>query len=365
MHYHLVLTQRCNLSCTYCGSSVESSIMPVNLDYSIEHLKSFFDKDQEQPVIAFYGGEPCLEEDRIIQIMDMIPAKAFTIQTNGTLLTRIPTEYIYRFQSILVSIDGREEVTDGYRGSGTFTNALAGAKYALNSGFQGDLIARMTVSETSDIYQDVKFLLSLNDPPFSHVHWQLDAMWDESIETRYSYFEEWLTNSYIPGITQLVKMWLDLIKTTGHVPGIVPFQGIMHTLLSGIAVQLRCGAGIDFFSINTDGMISVCPIPPSVDFAKVGDIYHNIPSDLPGKVMLDEPCLSCEERTVCGGRCLYTNKTKHWGEEGFELVCKVTKHLISELRLIKTDIQRLIQNRQLSINDFHYPKIANGVEIIP
>jgi hypothetical protein len=112
-------------------------------------------------------------------------------------------------------------------------------------------------------------------------------------------------------------------------------------------------------------MISVCPIPPSVDFAKVGDIYHNIPSDLPGKVMLDEPCLSCEERTVCGGRCLYTNKTKHWGEEGFELVCKVTKHLISELRLIKTDIQRLIQNRQLSINDFHYPKIANGVEIIP
>lgn len=79
--------------------------MPINLDYSLEKLKSFLSSDKH-PVIAFYGGEPAIAHGRIMQIMDEVRAEAFIIQTNGTLLPRIPEVYISRFHAILVSIDG-------------------------------------------------------------------------------------------------------------------------------------------------------------------------------------------------------------------------------------------------------------------
>ncbi len=337
--------------------------MPVNNQVSISALKKFL-KDDPEPVIAFYGGEPTINLDFILQVMDSISAKAFMLQTNGTLLERIPSDYVSRFHSILISIDGREELTDFYRGKGTYQRALKGMKYARDNGFGGDFIARMTVSEESNIFEEVKHLIELEDPAFNYVHWQLDVMWDDDMHARWRDFPQWLENSYNPGISKLVQYWLQHLEN-GKLLGIVPFLGITQSLITKEPSPLRCGAGIDFFSITTDGRITVCPIPPSIEFAVVGNIYQTKPDELSGKVTLDEPCLSCKERTICGGRCLFTNKTKLWGEEGFNLVCDSTKHLISELRGVLPVIQKLIRKRKFSKDDFFYPKVPNGVEIIP
>ena len=368
MHYHLVLTQKCNLNCTYCGNSVEPSLMPVNAKYSIQDLKSFLSKDNDENgiVLAFYGGEPALNVKRIMEVMDEIPARAFMIQTNGTLLHRIPPDYIKRFHTILISIDGKEKTTDKYRGKGTFARALKGATYAREHGFQGDLIARMTVSEHTDIYEEVTYLVNMKTPvTFNHVHWQLDALWDLEPDTRWHEFDKWVTKNYNPGITRLVEYWISHMETTHEILGIAPFLGITHTLLTKQPAQLRCGAGLDFFSITTDGRVTFCPIPPSFNLALVGDIFQSKPSDLPGKIKISGPCLTCEVRDVCGGRCLYTNKTMFWGEEGFNIVCKTVKHLIHELETNLPRIQKLIDNGILTIQQFKYPDIPNGVEIIP
>ncbi len=363
VQYHLVTTQRCNLNCIYCGNTVEPSLMPVNNQLSIQALQAFLKHDQD-PVIAFYGGEPTMNLGFIFQVMDSIPAKAFMLQTNGTLLRRFPPEYISRFHTILVSIDGKEELTDYYRGKGTYRRILKGMKYARENGFKGDFVARMTVSEQTSIFEEVKHLVELTDPSFDHVHWQLDVMWDDDMNTRWEDFPKWLKKSYNPGISRLVQYWVEHMKQ-GELMGIVPFLGITHTLLTNQVAPLRCGAGIDFFSITTDGRITVCPIPPSIEFAVVGNIFQNKPSDLPGKVLLEEPCTSCEERRICGGRCLFTNKTKLWGREGFDLVCEATKHLIRELRDNLPVVRTLIDEGSFSLNDFSYPEIPNGVEIIP
>lgn len=99
----------------------------------------------------------------------------------------------------------------------------------------------------------------------------------------------------------------------GEILGIVPFKAITYSLLTKNSIQLRCGAGIDFFAITTDGRVTICLIPPSIDFAVVGDITKTSPGELVGKKkkLLNEPCMSCDELGVCGGRCLYTNKAKH------------------------------------------------------
>ncbi len=331
--------------------------MPISLEYSINALNDFLEKDP-YPVIAFYGGEPLMDWPRIKEIMDKVPAKAFMLQTNGTLLKRVPPYYLERFHTILVSIDGRPETTDYYRGRQTYERVLAGIHRIKEKGFRGDLVARMTVSEQSVIEKEVNHLLSLD--LFDHIHWQLDVLWDDDMTTRWNDFPRWVAEIYNPGIAMLAEQWVTHMEQTGHVLGIVPFMGIAYTLLTKKPVGLRCGAGNDFFSITTDGRITFCPIPPSVEFAQVGSIYSSTPDSIRNKVPLDEPCTSCEVRNVCGGRCLYTNKTKWWGREGFDLVCSTVKHTISVLEERLDRIHACVEPSQLL-----YPEIPNGVEIIP
>jgi len=44
---------------------------------------------------------------------------------------------------------------------------------------------------------------------------------------------------------------------TGHVPDRT-FIAVMNSLLNGADSHLRCGSGIDFFTIMPDGRISAC-----------------------------------------------------------------------------------------------------------
>lgn len=364
MQYHLTLTQRCNLNCNYCGATVEPEIMPVNLDYSISALVKFVEKDNEDPVLAFYGGEPTINFQKIIEIMDQIPNGIYCLQTNATLLHRIPASYLKRFNSILLSIDGDRHLTDYYRGKGVYSKIIAEGVQLRESGFTGDLIARMTVTLETDIFKEVTHLIELKKLDFDHVHWQLDVMWDTDYNEKYSEISQWIIQSYNQGITKLVKYWVNELCETGKILGIAPFLGITHTLITGEKSNLRCGAGKDFFAITTDGKITMCPILPSYEFV-IGDIFETNPKELVDKITLDEPCKSCYVKDVCGGRCLYTNKTKFWGEEGFNLICSTVKHLISEIRIQLPRINEAINTFNLEIIDFKYPIIPNGVEVIP
>ena len=58
------------------------------------------------------------------------------IQTNGLLLDRLEPEYVNRFHTILVSLDGDEELTDYYRGKGTFRKVIDNVKLDREERFQ-------------------------------------------------------------------------------------------------------------------------------------------------------------------------------------------------------------------------------------
>jgi hypothetical protein len=62
-------------------------------------------------------------------------------------------------------------------------------------------------------------------------------------------------NSYNPGITALIEEWIAQMNQSNQVLGIVPFIGIMNTLLTGTSCKLRCRAGIGAFAIQTNGEI--------------------------------------------------------------------------------------------------------------
>lgn len=361
MHYHIILTKECNLKCNYCGGGSDSP--PKEIRYSLEDLKKFIIND-EKPVLEFYGGEPLLRIETMEKIMDLIDA-SYVIQTNGLFLDKPGSNYLNKFHSILVSIDGTREVTDEQRESGVYDRIIQNIKLIKKRGFRGDLVARMTVAQGTDIYENVMHLLSLNEC-FDHVHWQLDfEMFWEAWEHTVPGLVEWI-DSYNSGISALVKWWISEMERTGHVRSIVPFTGIMHSLLDGKESRLRCGSGIDFFTIMPDGRISACPVSIDFDFSIIGSIYKDGPSMLIDKATICEPCTSCDIFKICGGRCLFVNRSQELlRENGFALICSTVRYLVSELQEVLPVIRKLIDDGVLKNEDFSYPEFNNGCEIIP
>ncbi len=355
-----MLTKRCNLNCVYClegqGNETETETR-----YSLDQLAEFLNQD-EKLQLMFYGGEPTLRIPLMMEIMDRFKEARFMLQTNALLLHKIPEEYIHHMHSILVSIDGTKETTDFYRSDGVYDRVVKNVRWLRSIAYEGDVVARMTVSERSDIFRDVTHLLELKDPQFDNVHWQLNVVWDA--DGNWTDFDGWLKNSYKPGMERLVKYWVEEMHT-GTVPGIVPFLPTMYTILTGTKTRLRCGSGIDTFAIHLDGSIGVCPISPDWDFSIVGHISRTRPDELQNIMQVEEPCPSCDIYDICGGRCLFANRQRLWGDEGFRKVCGTVEHLVDALRDSEEEIRELIEQGVIDLTDFRYPEYNNGCEIIP
>jgi putative peptide-modifying radical SAM enzyme len=373
MFFHVLLTTDCNLQCRYCfGEALvdgDSDFGDFNIDYSLPKriayaaglLDNFCRKDLDC-VLIFYGGEPLLCIDDIKRIMDNVHIRHFLIQTNGLLLDRLEPEYVNRFHTILVSLDGDEALTDFYRGNGTFKRVIDNLKLIKRNGFGGEVIARMTVMEKTDIYKQVRWLVENGEFPFSSVHWQLNAGFWNDFERRD--FKRWAEQSYNPGIRRLVKFWVNYMEQHSVVLRFYPFLGIAQSILTDEKQSLlRCGGGWINYAIQTDGYIVPCPTMWGMKDYYLGHISNVNPLSL-RKVFVGEPCTKCEIFGMCGGRCLYANVTKRWKDNAYKEVCKTVHNLIDAVSGEIPRIKGLIKNGRIRLEDFNFMKY-NGCEIIP
>jgi len=368
-----MLTTKCDLHCRYCfgealedfgggfgGFDVDYSL-PRRICYDVGLLGRFCGLDSEC-VLIFYGGEPLLCVDDVKRIMDCARARHFVVQTNGLHLDGLEPAYVNRFSVVLVSLDGDEALTDYYRGAGVYRKVISNLRLIRRNGFLGEIIARMTVMEETDIYRQVLWLLNNDEFSFSSVHWQLNAGFWNDFERRN--FQKWSEESYNPGIRRLVKFWVDYMEKCGVVLRLYPFLGVAQSFLkSEERVFLRCGAGWINYAIQTDGHIVPCPSMWGMRDFYLGHISTAHPLRL-RKVFVGEPCTSCSIFNVCGGRCLYANITKRWKPEAYKLVCRTVKNLIEAVAGEIPRIKRLIDAGRIKVEDFDFMQYI-GCEIIP
>jgi putative peptide-modifying radical SAM enzyme len=370
-----MLTTECNLECKYCfGEALEDFeedfevedidyFLPKKVEYDFDDLKKFISKDHNCN-LTFYGGEPLLQIDNIKKVMDLVNVKRFLIQTNGVLLDKLESKYLNRFHTILVSIDGDKSLTSYYRGKKTFGKVIDNLKFIRKNKYQGELIARMTVMEKTDIYKQVRWLLENQAFRFSSVHWQLNAgFWESDYKRRN--FENWSKQSYIPGVKKLVKFWVDFMELKNEVLKIYPFLGIANSFLfNEDKSYLRCGGGWINYAIQTDGNIIPCPTFWGMKKYYLGNIKYSNPLELEKIHINSPPCIKCDIFGLCGGRCLYSNILKRWNVEEYEHVCINTRELISSMKKEMPRIKQLIDRNKIRIQDFKFVKF-NGCEIIP
>ena len=353
----LYTTGKCNLKCRYCGGSFDPKTVPWNVKYSLKLLEEVF---REGDSIAFYGGEPLLNRGFIREVMETFQAKHYIIQTNGLLLRNLDQRILERFDTILVSIDGGREITDANRGSGVYDRVLSSVRYVRSLGYAGDLVARMTITNDSDIYRDVSHLLDLG--LFDHVHWQLSMIWVDRGDWRDLW--GWIGGSYKPGLKRLFWRWLSSLEK-GELLGVAPFQGILKRIIEG-GPRPPCGSGEDSFTILTDGRIISCPIAVRERWAEIGVLGEVSRKDLEGRRNeLEEPCRSCSLLGICGSRCLYANREKLWGSEGDRAVCETSRYIINLVLGNYWMLKDILSKTPYTMRDLVYPEYNNTVEIIP
>lgn len=355
---YVLTTGKCNLRCNYCGGSFPESLVPSTIKYRIIDLKDFL-SDAEDVTIAFYGGEPLINSSWIMKVMSRVEAKHYVIQTNGLLIDKLPMDYWLRMDAVLLSIDGVEEITDANRGKGVYKMVIKAAKKLRNMGYEGEIIARMTLTESSDVYRDVLHLLSLG--VFDNVHWQLNAVWNPNMIA----FKRWAMCDYIPKLNDLVDLWA--IKTLkGEVLGVAPFKALSYAMMRDLDLgRPPCGAGWNALAINTNGDVLACPIAVDVKWARLGNVREFSFNDLLRMVRIGEPCVSCNYNNLCGGRCLYAYYERLWGDEGFGLLCNVSQALIDKLRQVKPIIEKAVKSNAIDLESLRYPTFPNSIEIVP
>jgi len=363
LFYHIITTNNCNLNCYYCSEKAfhepdefPEPLAPIfnKIEYSMDELKKFI-KDED--TLTFYGGEPLLNIDLVKKIMDSLPNNRFMMQTNGTLLSFLPKEYVNKFHTILVSIDGDKNDTNKYRGDGVYEKIIKNVEWIKKNGFTEELVARMTI-EDQNIYDSVSHLISLG--LFDSIHWQLDAnFWHNDWKTRN--FKDFIEQNYIPNLKKLIDFWVKTMEN-GSVIKLYPLLGILNTLMYSKKIDLMCGSGHSNYTIQTDGNIIPCPIMVGMKNYYLGNI-KNVPKLKKVKV-LSNKCKSCSYLNLCGSRCLYANIVQPWPENEQENLCKSIKFTIDYINGKTPLIKNLIKQKIIYKENLFYMKY-NGVEIIP
>jgi len=124
MKYTLLLTQQCNLRCSYCYIGKRPDSMSIG---TAKDAIDFIFRNQipdEDINIGFFGGEPFLEFDLMRDILKLIrnhrdydPSRVkFSVVTNGTIYNESIASFLKEHKiGLVISCDGKPGIQDKFR----------------------------------------------------------------------------------------------------------------------------------------------------------------------------------------------------------------------------------------------------------
>ncbi len=178
MQIYLLLTEKCNLRCSYCIRGNKN-----NNELSLEKLNSFlrtndFSKDQ----VLLTGGEPLLHENfQEIARICLDKFKNVAVNTNGLLLgeDRIVKSPRIHYQ---ISLDGSEIEHDNLRGKGTYEKVLANLKLLDQSEISYNVASVINKSNYAEIRKLTPVLYELKNMKYWKIEPQLPFGCGEQIQ---------------------------------------------------------------------------------------------------------------------------------------------------------------------------------------
>lgn len=363
MEYIIFLTYRCNLKCPYCfasnvvfdENSSKYCLSNSNTDQLIKFIKhDIIKRTSKSNSIVFFGGEPTLVPDTIDYIIRETSGLnlKYSIYTNGLLLDIIPKHILLKLNTILVAIDGDKSAHETYKPVGSYEKIIKNVQ-SIRSIFPGELIARITMEENTNIYESVTNLLG----KFDFVHWQI-------VNKPYFDNSQALLESYSYNINRLCNFWIEALAN-GVIHNIVPFNEIMsHMIASDLKghKSFWCGCGQDVMAIDVEGRIYQCDEYINKPDSSISSIQlQDVDLDYRSHTELFDDCTDCSISSICLGRCRKSLETL--SIEQIRTYCSLTHILIHTLEAKVERVREIITQNQWNVDCF--PHSIYSTEIIP
>lgn len=325
----LLTTLTCNLKCTYCSLGVGEVVgSQGKVSYSIDDLDAFIKKhlSELEVYITFYGGEPTLNLDFIKEIMQRYPTFRFQLQTNGTLLDNLPDNVLANLSNILISIDGGEKITDGFRGRGVYQQVVKNAR-AVRNRLAGTFTARVTWSSEETTFEELDGLAET----FDYLYFQFVAG----------------EGTYTPAAMEkkkaVITKLVDKFFSCDYLYPIIPIMGIVRNkVLPSRATELyhgktQCRVSTHILNVMPDGKIYPCPDMMYVPEMLQGDLMENWLKSSPLQPDPKMPCDTCEAQPWCRGNCMknlymaYVKGDNNYRKNVVEPICDLIRFLGREI----------------------------------
>lgn len=296
-------TWKCNFDCPYCyekGVSPENDVDEEVMVKCIYWLKKFIDENGlDYPNISFYGGEPLMNLDGVIEYMEIARSEGlaarYSAVTNGYLLTQSCKNRLtdYNFLGAQITLDGPPDIHDKRRtlknGGNTFEriyenilNSLSDLSIAISVNVDAQNKSR--IPELLDIFVDD----GLQDEITLAFNFTYEPMENTPHYNRYN------LEASESGIWQM-KLYHEAKKR-------------------GFAVETRVRSGVCrsrhlySLTIDTDGSIYPCPATVGIEDFKISDVFAKTDDYYKGRSQFlsdyqSSKCKGCSVLPLCLGGC--------------------------------------------------------------
>ncbi len=327
----LLTTLKCNLKCTYCSLGVGDVLGSQNeLHYDIEQLARFVDTHLagKEVYVTFYGGEPTLNQAMMEAVMQRFPHFRFQLQTNGTLLDNLPDWVLGRLSNVLVSIDGGEATTDGYRGKGIYRQVVKNIGLVRDR-IGGTVTARVTWGNPDTTFEELDELAT--SEVFDYLYWQFVAD------------EMYAGDSVAKRKAVLVKLIERFFAANDTLYPLIPLMGIVRNkvlpnrgreLYAGLT---QCRVSTHLINVMPDGKIFPCPDMMYAPEMQMGEIQGNWLQKSPLQPADSMPCEGCEAFSWCRRNCMknlylgYVRNDVRYRNNVVEPICDLLRFIGREI----------------------------------
>jgi len=328
----LLTTLKCNLKCTYCSLGVGDVLgSQTELEYDIDQLARFIDTHLtgKEIYVTFYGGEPTLNVGMMKDVMRRFPEFRYQLQTNGTLLDNLPDWMLGKLSNILVSIDGGEAITDGYRGRGIWRQVIGNLNH-VHERVGGTITARMTWGNPDTSFEEIDELATAVEA-FDYLYWQFVAD------------QMYAGDSLAKRKAVLVKLIDKFFAAADRLYPLIPLMGIVRNkVLPSRAQELyagltQCRVSTHLLNVMPSGEIYPCPDMMYADDMKMGEIQGNWLRKSPLQPTPAMPCESCEAFSWCRRNCMknlyrgYVDNDEDYRRNVVEPICELVRFIGREI----------------------------------
>lgn len=295
----LLLTERCNLRCSYCYTNNWNIKDNNRCDMSIKCMNASINaiKNNDESNIIFSGGEPFLRFDLIKQTVQYVKENCrkyqFGIVTNGTLIDDYNVLFLKKNNfHVTISIDSIFEKENSYRVYADKSSSLEvvykNIKLILLNNI--NITIRMTISNLNlNFYNSIRILTDMGIRNFK-ISYIIDKNFKIE-EFQDKFFEE-----------------MDKVISYSQNKNITVFPYSKFQLQSETKKDLfnclQCNSGLNSIVVSYNGDIYACPMLKIPEY-KLGSVYNDITQikKIVFHQMLIDKCKKCEMFKKCTTLC--------------------------------------------------------------